>query len=85
MRPFEPEVEAALLAVLRKIRVWPCFIDSKRKIGMLGTRVRGYWESKANCTKLKNPVESQESFNICHPRLSIGESKQITRTELAYL
>ena len=79
MRPFEPNVEAALLTMLRNIKVWPCFMKSNRKIGRLGTRVRGYWESKATCTTLKNSVKS------VYPGRIARRSRQITRGEFAHL
>ena len=52
MKPVEPEVETAVLSVLRGIQVWPCFARSKRKIGRLGTRIRGYWNQ--NIFRLQN-------------------------------
>ena len=79
MNPFEPEVEAALLVVLRKTKVWPCFMESKRKIGKYGTRIRGYWESKTSCAARENPPQSS------HAGPSIGQSRQLTRSECDYL
>ena len=70
MKPFEPEIEAALLLILRSTQVWPCFVKSKRKIGRLGTRVQGYWESQGRPTIIK---KSKWSSSL--PSTSISESE----------
>ena len=45
MDPLPPAMEAALLKRLELHQVWPCFAASKKKIGRLGSRVKGFWES----------------------------------------
>jgi hypothetical protein len=45
--PFPPEVEAAVLVILREKVVWPCFADIPRiGIGKRGWHVRGYHQRK---------------------------------------
>ena len=59
MKPFPPDIEAPLLKRLRKHEVWPCFERSGRKIGQLGSRVVGFWESQ----NLKNTIVPSEEID----------------------
>ena len=58
MKPFEPKIEAAILKVLRNLRIWPCFAKSRRRIGRYGIRVRGSWESRSNQTMNEGRLQS---------------------------
>ena len=83
MKPFEPEVEAALLRVLKSFQIWPCFARSKRKIGLLGIRVRGYWESRNSQTIIQGTLQSQ-----LNPGVSLAVKKKnqkISRNEIEHL
>ena len=62
MGPFPPEIEAPLLQRLRTHEVWPCFAKSSRKIGRLGARVKGYWESKRSEAVEKNDLRIENRF-----------------------
>jgi hypothetical protein len=43
-QPFEPDVEAAILQVVRTNEVWPAFLGTDIKIGTKGFRTMGYHE-----------------------------------------
>jgi hypothetical protein len=46
--PFNPDEEAAVLYVLRKKRLWPCF-PAHLRIGTNGFRSKGYHEKNSEC------------------------------------
>ena len=58
-KPFEPELERALLNELRQKKVWPCFIGTKSKVGLRGFQVKGYWERR----KYSVPQETVDDQN----------------------
>mmetsp|Transcript_20851 Transcript_20851/g.25289 ORF Transcript_20851/g.25289 Transcript_20851/m.25289 type:complete len:430 (+) Transcript_20851:287-1576(+) len=45
-RPFPPDVETALLGLLRERKVWNCFKNTNIKIGKKGFKAAGFWEKK---------------------------------------
>lgn len=46
-RPFPPLIEAQLINILRKRKVWECFKGGERRIGERGCYVKGFWETEA--------------------------------------
>ena len=67
MAPFEPDVEAALLQLLRRQAVWPCFDGTKKRIGRRGFNTLGYWEAK----KQKGSASGSEDGQEIHPRTEL--------------
>lgn len=70
--PFPPDVEESLIKLLRKKKVWPCFVGTNDNIGCRGFQTLGYWEkTKAGATKLtqkgkhcKQPATKMESLSV---------------------
>lgn len=46
LAPFNKDVEASLLILLRRKKVWECFEGTTTKIGLRGFQTLGFWESK---------------------------------------
>lgn len=61
LQPFAPEVEQAILKLLKKREIWPCFRGSGLKIGLRGFQTPGFWETKQQI-KIKQQKKEKEFF-----------------------
>lgn len=59
LKPFTKEVEAAVLKIIRKRKIWTCFEGTGIKIGQRGCKTFGYWEKLNELEKEKKPVISK--------------------------
>mmetsp|Transcript_32028 Transcript_32028/g.39441 ORF Transcript_32028/g.39441 Transcript_32028/m.39441 type:complete len:439 (-) Transcript_32028:144-1460(-) len=59
-KPFEPEIEKALLSELRKKQVWACFRNTDCSIGIHGIRKKGYHESRGLGIASKEKVKQEK-------------------------
>ena len=73
-KPFPRDVEKELLKLLRKRAIWPCFQETKQRIGIGGFRSLGFWERlelKANGSpiQLSIPVPDTSTNRLWHERM----------------
>lgn len=61
LAPFAPVVEKAVLKLLRQKKVWPCFADTKFRIGIRGFQKKGYWENRLRKREELENSSSRES------------------------
>lgn len=79
-KPFPPEVERSILADIRKKVVWPCFLNTKCKIGSRGFQKKGYHEKRDAKSKLINTRQisdqelSSESKDSTHEVIEIPDA-----------
>lgn len=60
LKPFPKDVEAAVLKIIRKRKIWTCFEGTGINIGQRGCKTFGYWEKY----KVKEPVISKGYLHV---------------------
>ena len=75
-KPFPQNVEKELLKLLRKREVWPCFQETKHRIGIGGFRSLGFWEcleleasDSPDPIQLSIPVSDTSTNQLFHNRM----------------
>lgn len=53
--PFSPEEEAAVLQVMRRKAIWPCFVGNEQQVGIRGFSAQGYHEKKKRLGQTPSP------------------------------
>lgn len=80
LKPFEPEIEEAVLKILRRKQVWDCFKESPVKIGSRGFQTKGFWESKNE--KNKTCLKRQREYKPIQPKVVLKKRRKIQQKQI---
>eukprot|EP00511_Aplanochytrium_stocchinoi_P006322 CAMPEP_0204840626 /NCGR_PEP_ID=MMETSP1346-20131115/38320_1 /ASSEMBLY_ACC=CAM_ASM_000771 /TAXON_ID=215587 /ORGANISM="Aplanochytrium stocchinoi, Strain GSBS06" /LENGTH=408 /DNA_ID=CAMNT_0051978143 /DNA_START=123 /DNA_END=1350 /DNA_ORIENTATION=- len=81
-RPFPKDVEAGLLAELRKSQIWACFEQTGINIGLRGYKAVGHWEKKRKEDDIDTDETKEEpDAETCKEAIYPTKKNSVTKDE----
>lgn len=82
--PFQPQIEKAVVFMLRRRRVWECFRGTGVKVGLRGFKTKGYWEKlgkTGNKRKWNEEVEFEKILEHVDKRIKVEDVNNLFLNE----